>query len=130
MFYNTKNPVKLEKEANVIYKIKYLPVSISLQENRFQTNYEIQWTQNIKLEAFFSDVFWHIDVIYQIGIFFSEAIIRKCSLKKIVLKILQNSRVKYLCWSFSLKDCNFMKTRLWRKCFTTNFTKSLRTSIL
>ena len=42
MFYNTKNPVKLEKEANVIYKIKYLPVSISLQENRFQTNYEIQ----------------------------------------------------------------------------------------
>ena len=66
-----------------------------------------------------------------------EAVIRRCSIKKVFLGILQNSQKNicvrvsflinfqawYLFWRTSL-----LKKRLWHRCFPVNFAKFLRTA--
>ena len=58
---------------------------------------------------------------------------RRCSVKKVFLKISQNS---HLCHSpffnkvADLKSANLLKRRLWHSCFIVNFASFLRTPIL
>ena len=58
--------------------------------------------------------------------------LRRCSVKKVFLKILQNSqenncaRVSLLI-KLKTKACNFIKKRIWHRCFLVNFAKFART---
>ena len=60
---------------------------------------------------------------------FLEAVAWRCSVKKVFLDILQNSQ-KNSCArvSFSIKlqaeACNFIKKRLWDRCFPVNFAET------
>ena len=69
---------------------------------------------------------WEI-VSKNLGI--TEAGVRRCSLKKVLLKILQNSQGN-TCASVSflikLQAKALLKKRLWHRCFPVNFAKSLR----
>ena len=57
----------------------------------------------------------------------SEAVARRCSVKKVFLEISQKFTGKYLCQSlFSLQ----LKKRLWHRSFPVNFTKFWRTSFI
>ena len=62
-----------------------------------------------------------------------EAVVRRCSIKKVVLEILQNSqestcaRVSFL---IKLQLATLLKKRPWHKCFPSNFVKFLRTPFL
>ena len=57
------------------------------------------------------------------------------SVKKVLLKILQNSQGNNSCatGSFLIKlqvsGCNFIKKRFWRRCFPVNYAKCLRTPL-
>ena len=66
-----------------------------------------------------------------VNTFFSEAVVQKCSVKKVFLEIFQNSqentcaRVSFL---IKLQACvTLLKKRLWHRCFPVNFAKFLRT---
>ena len=64
----------------------------------------------------------------------TEAVVWRCSVKKLFLKILQNSQKKNTCASEVLFNniaevCNFFLKKLWYRCFPANFAKFLRTSI-
>ena len=65
----------------------------------------------------------------------TEAVARRCSVKKVFLEISQNSqkntcaRVSFLI-SCRPEACNFIWKRLWHRCFPVNFTKFLRTPFL
>ena len=60
---------------------------------------------------------------------------RRCSVKKVLLKILQNSPGK-TCVSISfiiklqVSACSFVRKRFWHMCFPANFAKFLRTPSL
>ena len=61
---------------------------------------------------------------------------RRCSIKKLLLKILQISqentcvRVSFL-KKLQAESCNLiLKNRIWHRCFSVNFVRFLRTSIL
>ena len=67
----------------------------------------------------------------------SEAVTRRCSIKKGFLEISQNSqgsictRVSFLIkFQASTWPANLLKMRLWHRCFPVNFAKFLRTSFL
>ena len=60
----------------------------------------------------------------------SEAIVWMCSVKKVFIKILQNSQKNICTGIFRLEACNFIKKRLRHICFPENFVKVLRTPIL
>ena len=51
----------------------------------------------------------------------------RCSIKKLLLNILENSQENICAWASA---CNFIKKRLWHRCFSLNFAKVLRTPIL
>ena len=55
----------------------------------------------------------------------TEATVRKCSSKKVVLKISQYSQENSY-----VGDCNLIKKRLQYSCFPTNIAKFLRTAFL
>ena len=67
---------------------------------------------------------------------FTEAVVRMCSVKKVILKISQNSqentcaRVSFFNKVASLRPATLLKKRLWHRCFPVNFAKSLRTPFL
>ena len=61
-----------------------------------------------------------------------EAVVQRCSVKKVFLEISQNSQEKTCARvSFLVKlqalACSFAKKRLWRRCSLVNFVKFLRT---
>ena len=64
---------------------------------------------------------------------FSEAVAQRCSVKKMFLEILQNSkenscdRVFFLNKVAGLGPATLLKKRLWHRCFPMNFAKFLRT---
>ena len=58
-----------------------------------------------------------------------EAVVYRCSVEKVFLEISQNSQENAARASFLIK-CNFIKKRLWYKCFPVNFAKFLRTPFL
>ena len=67
----------------------------------------------------------------------SEAVAQRCSVKKMFLKVLQNSQKNTHARISSLiklqarnSTCNFIKKRLWHRCFPVNFVKFLRTPFL
>ena len=51
----------------------------------------------------------------------SKAVVRRCSVKKVLLKIWQNSQES------TCARVSFLKRRLWHGCFPANFAKLLRT---
>ena len=58
---------------------------------------------------------------------FTEAVVRRCSVKKVFLKVSQNSQENSCARvSFLIK---FQKKRLWHRYFPVNFVKLLRTPI-
>ena len=63
----------------------------------------------------------------------AEAVVRTCSVKKVFLKISQNSqektcaRVSFFNKVTGLKLATSLKKRLWHKCFPVNFAKFLTT---
>ena len=62
----------------------------------------------------------------------NEAVVQRCSVKKMSLEIWQNSQENTCARvSFSIKlqaeACNFIKKRLWHRCFPMNVAKFLRT---
>ena len=57
----------------------------------------------LKTKSFFT----HFVSIFPCNLFFSEAVVQKCSVKKVFLKILQNSQ-KNIC----ARVCNFVKKRV------------------
>ena len=65
----------------------------------------------------------------------SEAVARRCSVKKVFLEISQNSQ-KNTCARVSLlikcrsQSATLLKKRLWHRCFYVNFAKFLRTSLI
>ena len=66
--------------------------------------------------------------------FLSEAVVPRCSVKKMFLEISQNSQ-ENTCASVSLfnkvaylRPANLLKKRLWRWCFPVGFSKFLKTS--
>ena len=66
--------------------------------------------------------------------FWSEAASRWCSIKKVFLEISQNSQ-ENTCARVPFNKVaglayNFIKKRLWRRCFPVNFAKFLRTPFL
>ena len=65
----------------------------------------------------------------------TEAVTRRCSAKKVLLKISENSReITCARVSFLIKLKNIklikLKKRLWHRCFPVNFPKFLRTTFL
>ena len=69
---------------------------------------------------------------------YTEAVIQRCSVKKMFLEISQNSQ-KSICARDSfliklqvlgLRPVNFLKKSLWHRCFPVKFAKSLRTPFL
>ena len=64
----------------------------------------------------------------------SEAVARRCSVKKMFLEISQNSQENTCARvSFSIKlqgPATLLKKRLWHRCFPVNFAKFLRTLFL
>ena len=58
----------------------------------------------------------------------TEALVRRCSLKKVFLEISQNSQE--FSFLIKLQACNFIKKELLHRCFSANFVKFLRTPIL
>ena len=62
-----------------------------------------------------------------------EAVVRRCSVRKMFLEILQNSkeitcaRVSYL---IKLRPATLLRKRLWHRCFPLNFAKFLRTPFI
>ena len=65
-----------------------------------------------------------------------EAVPKRCSVKKVFLKILQNSqentcdRVSFFNKVAGLRPATLLKKRLWHRCFPVNFAKFLRTPFL
>ena len=60
-----------------------------------------------------------------------EAVFRRSSVKKVVLKIAQNLQEKYLCQGLFLnKVLTLLKKRFWQSSFPVNFARSLRTPFL
>ena len=53
----------------------------------------------------------------------TEAVVQRCSVKRVFLEISQNSQ-ESIC-----ARASFLKKRLWHRCFPVNFTKFLRTPI-
>ena len=53
----------------------------------------------------------------------AEAAIKRCFMKKMFLKILENL-------NFKTSACHFIKKRLWRRYFPVNFAKFLRISFV
>ena len=105
--------------------------------------------ENIRLPK---NVFWKIygvlQGIYQTSIKFTnrsshqmcsskktEAVVRKCFVKKVFLEILQNSQETTCAKVFSnkvtsLKPATLLKKRIWHRCFPVNFRKFLETPFL
>ena len=68
---------------------------------------------------------------------YSEAVAQRCSVKKVLLEISQNSQEKNLCQNvfFDKVTClslpaTLSKKRLWHRCFPVNFAKFLRAPFL
>ena len=66
---------------------------------------------------------------------FLEVVIRRCSVKKVSLEILQNSQKNAVPESLfykvaGLRPATLLKKRLWHRCFPVNFTKFLRTPFI
>ena len=66
-------------------------------------------------------------------LFYAEAVVRRCSVKNVLLKILQNSQGNNYARVLFLKKlqalaCNFIKKRLQHSCFPVNFATFLKTS--
>ena len=59
-----------------------------------------------------------------------EADVQRCSVKKVFLKILQNSQENIRARIFILINTALLKKRLWHRCFLVNFAKFLRTPSL
>ena len=76
------------------------------------------------ISALFTRVLLRVTVYYYYVTYASEAVVRRCSVKKAFLEILQNSQGN-ICARVS-----FLKKRLWHRCFPVNFAKFLRTSFL
>ena len=55
-------------------------------------------------------------------------VVRRCSVKKMYLEILQNSHGNICTWVFIKKTS--LKKRLWHRCFPANFEKFLKTPFL
>ena len=63
---------------------------------------------------------------------------QRCSIKRGVLNFFSKFTGKYVCQSLffnkaaglRLQPCNFIKKRLWHRCFPVNFVKFLRTPFL
>ena len=53
----------------------------------------------------------------------SEAVVQRCSVKKVFLEISQNSQENTCA-------CTLLKKRLWHRCFPVNFAKFLRTPFI
>ena len=67
-------------------------------------------------------IFWYL---------FSEAVARRCSVKKVFLEISQNSQENNCVRvSFLIKLQSLLKKRLWHCCFPVNFAKFLRIPFL
>ena len=62
---------------------------------------------------------------------YAEAVVRRCSVKKVFLKILQNSQENTYARVFFLieLEATLLKKRLWHMCFPANFTIFLRTPV-
>ena len=64
---------------------------------------------------------------------YSEAVARRCSIKKDVLRNFAKFTGKYLCQSLffnkvtGLRHATLLKNRFWHRCFLMNFAKFLRT---
>ena len=65
--------------------------------------------------------------------FITEAVVQRCSVKKLFLEISQNSQENNLCQSLlfnkvaGLSPATLLKKRRWHRCFPLNFAKLLRT---
>ena len=83
------------------------------------------------LEIF--EVIWYVYyVLYILELDIeSEAVVRRCPFKKVFLKLSQNSQEipvsEYLFQqSYRFRTCNFVKKRVWQRCFLLNFAKFLK----
>ena len=75
---------------------------------------------------------WHYEMIFLITFVniwgaFSEAVVGRCSVKKVFLKISQNSQ-ENTCARKRLRPATLLKKRTWHRCFPVNFVKFLITS--
>ena len=75
------------------------------------------------------------EVIFKLDLagLFSEGVTRRCSVKKVFLKFLQNSKENTCAQSLfvpGLRPATLFKKRLWHSCFPANFVKFLRTLFL
>ena len=67
------------------------------------------------------------------GLLFTEAVVRRCSMKKGLLKNFTKLTGKHLCQNLyfnkvaGLKHATLLKKRLWHRRFHVNFAKFLRT---
>ena len=57
----------------------------------------------------------------------SQTVVRRCSVKKVFLKIVQNSQGNTCARVSGLRPATLFKKRLWHRCFPMNFAKFLRT---
>ena len=77
-----------------------------------------------------------IQFVILVFVIISEALVRRCSVKKRVLKNSTKFIEKYLCQSLSfikvasLRPATLLKKRLWHRCFLVNFVKFLSASFL
>ena len=89
------------------------------------------------LTLFWTLCWWKflLDIIFEnLYLYFllSEAVARRCSLKKVCLKFLQNSQGNTrvgvsIWWSYRPAVCKFIKKQTAAFCFSVNFTKSVKT---
>ena len=90
----------------------------------FLVKFMLWWVRKWKVK--FLVQWWHAELVS------TEAVVRRCSVKKGVLENFAILKRKQLCWSLLIikNFVNFIKNRLQHGCFPVNIVKFLRTSIL
>ena len=108
-----------------IWSGKFLTKLLTASFCKKAPSYMCDWVLNTPLGLFFYTVY----VLLEFQHDHSEAVVRRCSVKKVFLEISQNSQENACARdSFLIKlQANFIKNEFWHSCFPVNFSKFLRT---
>ena len=130
---------RLPKDCFSKYHLKYHLIYFAVLKHDlyetapycFQTQ-EICFLQRISLRLYLLSMMWFLELFNEnpvdIGANNAEAVVQRCSAKKLFLEISKNSQETPV--SGSLRPATLLKKRLWQSCFPVNFVKFLRTPFL
>ena len=139
IFFAINSIFRLPKDCFSKYHLKYHLIYFAVLKHklheaapyRFQIQ-EIRFLQRISLRLYLLSMMWFLKLFNKnpvdIGENNAEAVIQRCSAKKLLLKISKNSQETPA--PGSLRPATLLKKRLWQRCFPPYFAKFLRTALL